>query len=62
MKSCLVVFGSQVLTFGGQNLKNYGLFKFGVLYFIYFIYFIYFSQFFLHQSIRNRLVVFGSLL
>ena len=27
----LVVFGSQVLTFGGQNLKNYGLFKFGVL-------------------------------
>ena len=27
----LVVFGSQVLTFDGQNLKNYGLFKFGAL-------------------------------
>ena len=27
----LVVLGSQVLTFGGQNLKNDGLFKFGVL-------------------------------
>ena len=46
-----MVFGSQVLTFGGQNLKNDGLFKYSN-----------FNNYeiFFRESFGGRLVVFGS--